>query len=233
MEAVEFESALARGISGRRRERKPAKAIVGTVAALAVVLCMALATLGSSQAVLLIESKSSVAVYMGTYDGVKNVLFIQVATPDDLVAVKTPVGGHLSELASVSYKLFVSQTGGSGAVEPYVVIKLTGARSLICQPTDSYSPDGWSLPYLEWQTRDVAANGMWTLRPVVGLPVLMPLQDWIATLGDPHVISVTIIAGHWQTMTPVQLYMGDFGINGVQIGLANAKRSTDTTGALA
>lgn len=229
---MRFESRLARRIVERKTGRKPLRACLAAAGALVVVLGMALASIGASQAVILVGSKTSVVQFMGTFDGVPNVVMIQVSSSQDLVVIKTPLQGHLSDLGSVSYQLLVSQTGGGGPLEPYVVIKLTGARSLICQPTDSYSPGGWSLPYLEWQLRDVVAGGLWTVRPASGLSLLAPLQSWITILEDPQIISLSVVAGHWQTPSPFQCDFGDLSVNGASIGIANAKRSTGTVSEL-
>lgn len=223
---MEFESRLAKRIVERKNGRTPLKACLVAIGALVIVLTLASAGIGSSQGVIMVSSKTSLAEFLGTFDGVQNVVAIQVSTSQDLVAIKTPLKGHLSDLDSISYKLFVSQTGGDGPHEPFVVIKLTGARSLICQPTDSYTVGGWSLPFLEWQSRDVVSGGLWTLRPASGLPLLAPLSTWVTNLGDPQVVGLTVSAGHWQTPAPFECDLGDLSVNGASIGIANAKRTT-------
>ena len=223
---MEFESRLAKRIVERKNGRTPLRAGLVAFGALAIVLTLASAGIGSSQGVIMVSSKTSLAEFLGTFDGVQNVIMIEVSTSQDLVAIKTPLKGHLSGLDAISYKLFVSQTGGDGPHEPFVVIKLTAARSLICQPTDSYAAGGWSLPFLEWQLRDVVAGGLWTLKPSSGLPLLAPLTTWIANLGDPQVVGLSVVAGHWQTPNPFECDLGDLSVNGVSIGIANAKRTT-------
>ncbi len=231
LEGVRFESTLASRLAGRGKRRNwigPRGGALAAAATLAIVVCMASASIGASQAVILVGSKTSVAEFVGTLDGVKEVVEIQVTSTDDLVVIKTPLKGRLSDVLSISYMLFISQTGGDGQLEPFATIKLTAARSLVCNPVDSYASAGWSLPLLEWQSRELVSGGLWTLKPAVGLPLLMPLADWIDILQDPQVVSLSIAAGHWQTPSSFECMLGDLSVNGSLIGIANAKRSTST-----
>lgn len=227
--AMGFESTLARRIHEGKRSGKTWKAYGSVVGAVLVVLTLAASTQAAPKAVIQLGGGSSVAKYLGPFDGHENVLMLGATTSDDWVLVKLPFKGRLSGLVSISFSEFIVQTGGL-EVEPYIVLKLTEGRYLICHPESSYSLNGWSLPYFSWQMRDAASHGRWQIAPVDTRSMLAPLDSWVWLIGDVEVLSITVAIGGWDIENPYQCYIGDLTVNGKKIDLANAGRTLSPNG---
>lgn len=224
MIALEFESRLAGRIVHRNGGRKGWLAILGALFAVFLVLNVTAGSMAGSNAVIQLGSKSSVARYLGQFDGKANVMMLGAVTTIDWICIKVPFKGRLSDLRSISFSEFVAQSGGAEAFEPYVVLRLTEGRSLICDPVASYSNGTWDLPLLEWQLRDAANKGAWTFTAPDARTTTAPLITWIRTMGDTNVLSVCLLIGHWDISSPYQCYVGDLTVNDRRIDLSNAAR---------
>jgi hypothetical protein len=222
---LKFESALAVRIISRKDDKKKLKSVVSFVAIVIIVLTLTSSTMATPQAVIQLGSKNSIAKYMGQFDGKANVVMMGAISVQDWISIKVPFKGHLSDVESITYSAFISQTGGNDSLEPYVVLKMTEGRYLVCYPEDSYSSGLWSLPYYSWQVRDTVSHGKWVIAPAKTESLVMTFADWVSYIGDYEVISVTIHIGGWDISNPYQCYLGDLAINGRSIDIANAGRS--------
>ena len=222
---MRFESSLATKIATRKDDRRTLKGIASFVGIVFIVLTLTSSTMATPQAVIQLGSKNSFAKCMGHFDGKANVVMLCAMSVQDWVSIKVPFKGHLSDIDSISFSDFISQTGGSDNLEPYVVLKLTQGKNLVCYPENSYSADLWSLPYFAWQMRDTVSHGKWVMAPVETESLVLSLGGWVSILGDEEVISVSINIGGWDMTNPYQCYLGDLSINGKYIGIANAGRS--------
>lgn len=225
---AKFESRLATRIASRKNDRKTLKSVASFVGIVFIVLTLTSSTMATPQGVIQLGSKNSLAKYMGQFDGKANVLMLGATSVEDWVSIKLPIKGHISDIESISFSVFISQTGGSDNLEPYVVLKLPEGKYLICYPSNSYPAGLWSLPYFSWQTRDVVSNGLWVIAPVKTSSMLLPLETWDQVVGGYDVISVSILIGGWDIAGPYQCYLGDLSIDGRSIDIANAGRSTGT-----
>ncbi len=223
---MKFESRLATRINAGNDDRKALKSVATLAVIVFIVLTLTSSTMATPQAVIQLGSKNSLAQYMGQFDGKANVVMLGALSAEDRVSIKVPFKGHLSDIESISYTAFVSQTGGSDGLEPFVVLKLTQGKYLVCSPQDSYSAGLWSLPYFSWQIRDTVSHGKWVIAPAESASLMLPLESWVSIIGDEDVISVSINIGGWDISIPYQCYLGDLSINGKCIGIANAGRST-------
>lgn len=221
---VKFESRLAARIAARKDDKKTLKSVVSFVGIVFIVLTLTSSTMATPQAVIQLGSKNSVAKYMGQFDGKANVVMLGAISVQDWVSIKVPFKGHLSDIESISYSAFISQTGGSDNLEPYVVIKMPEGKYLVCYPGDSYSAGLWSLPYFTWQVRDTVSHGKWVIAPAKTESLVLPFGFWASMIGDCDVLSVSIHLGGWDIANPYQCYLGDFAINGKAIDVANAGR---------
>jgi hypothetical protein len=224
-DALNFESRLATRIASRQHDRKTLKSVASFVGIVFIVLTLTSSTMATPQAVIQLGSKNSFAKYMGQFDGKANVVMLGAISVQDWVSIKVPFKGHLSNIESISYSDFISQTGGSDNLEPYVVLKMPEGKYLVCYPEDSYSAGLWSLPYFTWQMRDTVSHGKWVIAPVKTESLVLSLENWVSILGDDEVISVSIHIGGWDIANPYQCYLGDLSINGKFIDIANAGRS--------
>ena len=221
---MKFESTLAGRIAHGNSGYKGWIAVLGALFAVFLVLNVTSGSIAGQQAVIQLGSKSSVARYLGQFDGRSNVMMLGATSSIDWICVKTPFKGHLSDVRSVAFSEFVIQTGGLEALEPYIVIKLTEGRSLICNPVSSYSNGTWDLPLLEWQQRDAASKGAWTYAAPDAKSTTAPLIAWIREMGDANVLSVNVYIGQWSISSPYQCYVGDLAVNDNKIDLSNAAK---------
>ena len=221
---MKFESTLAGRIAQRKGGYKGWLAILGAVFAVFLVLNVTSGSIAGQHAVIQLGSKSSVARYLGQFDGKSNVMMLGATSSLDWICVKVPFKGHLSDVRSVSFSEFVAQAGGIEALEPYIVLKLTEGRSLICNPVSSYSDGTWDLPLLEWQLRDAASKGTWIYAAPDAKSTTAPLITWIRTMGDANVLSVNMYIGQWNLSSPYQCYIGELRVNDNKIDLSNAAR---------
>ncbi len=221
---MKFESRLAERIHERKGTGRPWKPYAAFAGIVFIVFTLTASSLAGSQAVVHLGTQSSVAKYMGQFEGAANVVMIGLSGPGDWVSVKIPFRGGLSDLQSISFSLFVVQTGGDQPLEPYVVLRLPEGKSLLCKPQDSYSTSNWSVPYLSWQSRDLVAFGKWTVAPAPTQSLLAPLDTWTGILDDAQVISVMVCVGPWDIADHYQCYLGDLAVNGKLADLANAGR---------
>ena len=189
-----------------------------------LVLNVTSGSIAGEHAVIQIGSKSSVARYLGQFDGKSNVLMLGAISASDWICVKIPFKGELSEIRSIAYSEFVAQTGGQEALEPYIVLKLTEGRTLICNPVNSYSNGTWDLPLMEWQLRDTASKGIWTYSTADAKSSTAPLITWIRMMGDVNALSVNLYIGRWNISSPFQCYVGDLAINGFVVDFSNCAR---------
>lgn len=220
-----FESRLAKRISSRRDTKRGWKTYASFVGVIFIVITLTSSTLAVPQATVHTGTKTSVAKYLGQFDCGSNVLMLGALTPSDWICIKVPFKGRLSDLQSISFSEFVSQTGGVQA-EPFVVLKLQRGMFLVCHPELSYVTGEWSLPYFSWQSRDTVANGKWNMAPVSESTDLNTLQFWTGALGNVEVVMISIFVGMWELTSPYQCYLGDYAINGKLIDLANSKRTS-------
>ncbi|MGQ9588573.1 MAG: hypothetical protein ACUVT7_09385 [Thermoplasmata archaeon] len=123
-----------------------------------LVLTVNSSSLAAPSATIHVGSQSSVAKYMGQFDGNSNVMMLGASSVQDWVCIKVPFKGGLADIRSISFSDFIAQTGG-GSFEPYVVLKLTEGKYLICHPQYSYADGTWSLPEFTWGDRDTVAKG--------------------------------------------------------------------------
>jgi len=221
---LKFESKLAGRIVQRKNGHKGWFAIFGAVFAVFLVLNVTSGSIAGDHAVIQLGSKSSVARYLGQFDGKSNVIMLGAISSLDWVCVKIPFKGHLSDVKSIAFSEFVAQSGGLEALEPFVVIKLTEGRSLACDPVSSYPRGVWDLPLLEWQLRDTVSKGSWIYATPDSKSASAPLGTWIGTIGDPNVLGISLLMGHWNISSTYQCYIGDLAVNGNLVGLSNAAR---------
>jgi len=221
---LKFESRLAGRIADRRNDYKGWLAIVGALFAVFLVLNVSSGSIAGNQAVVQLGSKSSVARYLGQFDGKTNVMMIGTMCSVDWICVKVPFKGHLSDVNSIAFSEFVALAGGPEAFEPYVVLRLTEGRSLVCNPVSSYTNGTWDLPLLEWQARDAATKGTWIYTTPETKSTTAPLVTWIRTMGDSNILSVDILVGRWSISSPYQCYIGDLTINDNKIDISNSAR---------
>lgn len=224
-DALNFESRLATRIVARKDDKRTLKSVASFVGIVFIVLTLTSSTMATPQAVIQLGSKNSFAKYMGQFDGKANVVMLGAISVQDWVSIKVPFKGHLSDIESISYSDFISQTGGSDNLEPYVVLKMPEGKYLVCYPEDSYSAGLWSLPYFTWQMRDTVSHGKWVIAPAKTESLVMPFETWASMIGDYEVISISIHIGGWDIANPYQCYLGDLSINGKFIDIANAGRS--------
>lgn len=222
--ALEFESRLARKIVRGDRSNKGWPACLGVVLAIFLVINFVSGSLGASNAVIHIGTKNSVAKYMGQFDGKANVLMLGTISAEDWICVKVPFKGRLSDVVSISFSDFIYRPGGDDPLEPYVVIRMSEGRNLVCHPPSSYGSEDWYLPVSEWQPRDTVAKGKWSAAPVEEGSPVMTFREWQNSLGNANVLSVSVYVGAWETASSYVCYVGDLTINGQSIGLSNAAR---------
>jgi hypothetical protein len=222
--ALEFESRLARRIVGRHQRNKVLLTYAGAAVAIFLVVNFTTGSLGAPHAVIQIGSHNSIAKYLGQYDGRPGVLMLGVQSAEDWVCVKLPFKGRLADVSSISFSEFVDSPGGMDSLEPYVVIRMSEGRTLVCHPSDSYVSGEWWLPLSEWQFRDMAVKGRWTLAPVGADSTVMTLSDWQVTLGTANVMSINLYTGSWDISSPFISYIGDLAINGNHVSLSNLGR---------
>jgi hypothetical protein len=227
--ALEFESRLARRVARRDRNIKGWSAYLGTAAAVFLVINFTAGSLGATHAVIHVGTQDSVAKYLGQYDGKTNVVMLGTLSVDDWVCVKVPFKGRLSDIQSISFSLFISRPGGEIPLEPFVVIRMTEGRNLVCHPPLSYESGDWTLPVSEWQLREVVAKGKWAASPDDASST-MAFGEWQAALGNANVLSVNLYVGAWETSAPYVCYVGDLSINGHSIALSNAGRCAGSNG---
>ncbi len=228
-DALRFESRLATRIAARKNDSKTLKSVASFVGIVFIVLTLTSSSMATPQAVIQLGSKNSLALYMGQFDGKANVVMMGAISVEDWVSIKVPFKGHISDIESISYSDFISQTGGCDDLEPYVVLKLPEGKYLVCYPANSYSAGVWSLPYFAWQVRDTVSHGKWTIAPVETQSLELPLESWVSIIGDYEVISVSIHIGGWDITCPYQCYLGDLSINGKPLGIANAGRTAGSS----
>jgi len=220
---MEFQSGLARKIASKKKGKiKAWSTYLGLIFVVFIVLTLTSSTTAAPSVVIHIGTQSSFAKYLGNYEYSSDVLQIGVKSPTDWVCIKVQFNAKLSELSSISFSDSILQTGGL-VVEPFVVIKLTEGKTLVCNPCNSYDL-GWSLPWSEWQYRDTVSKGRWTVAPVETKSLLQPLESWMNIFGDRQVTNIYIYFGTWTISSPFECYIGDFAVNGVHIDIANAKR---------
>lgn len=227
-----FESTLARRIAQKKGDCRVWVSILGTVFVVFLIVNLTASSMAESHAVIQIGSKSSVARYLGQFDGKSNVLMLGATSAIDWICVKIPFKGKLSEVKSIAFSEFVAQTGGQETLEPYIVLKLTEGRTLICNPVTSYSNGTWDLPLMEWQLRDAASKGMWTYATADAKSSTAPLITWIRMMGDMNALSVNLYIGRWNISSPFQCYVGDLAINGIGIDFSNSAKCCGTLGDL-
>jgi hypothetical protein len=181
-------------------------------------------SLGAPHAVVQIGSHDSIAKYLGQYDGKTCVMMLGVQSLDDWVCVRLPFKGRLTDVGSISYSEFVDSAGGADSLEPYVVIRMSEGRNLVCHPSDSYASGEWRLPLSEWQSRDMVGMGKWSLAPVGPDSVLLSLSAWKANLGGANILSINLYTGAWDLSSPFISYIGDLEVNGDRVCLSNIGR---------
>lgn len=196
-----------------------------------LVLTVNSSSLAAPSAAVHLGSQNSVAKYMGQFDGNSNVMMLGASTAQDWVCIKTPFKGRLSDIQSISFSDFIAQTGG-GSYEPYVVLRLTEGKHLICHPEYSYADGTWSPPEFTWGNRDTVANGKWVFAPVETQSMIVPLATWVGWLGDREVLSIAVYIGSWEISQPFQCYVGNFVVNGELMDIANAKRFANSNSEL-
>jgi len=221
--ALKFESRLADKIVSRKKARRPWTTIAGLVSIVFLVLTVNSSSLAAPSATIHIGSQSSVARYMGQFDGNSNVMLLGASSLQDWVCVKTPFKGRLADIQSISFSDFIAQNGG-GSYEPYIVLKLTEGKYLICHPEYSYADGIWTLPEFTWGHRDTVSNGKWILAPVETRSMIVPLATWVGMIGNREVVSIAAYIGSWDISQPFECFLGNFEVNGELIDIANAKR---------
>ena len=220
---MEFQSGLAKRIASKKKGKVKAwSTYLGLIFVVFIVLTLTSSTTAAPSVVIRIGTQSSFAKYLGNYEYSSDVLQVGIKSQTDWVYIKVQFNGKLSEITSISFSDNILQSGGL-VVEPYVVIKLTEGKTLVCNPCNSYDL-GWSLPWSEWQSRDTVSKGRWTVAPVETKSLLQPLESWMNIFGDRQVTNIYIYVGTWTISSPFQCYIGDFAVNGVHIDIANAKR---------
>jgi len=227
--ALEFESELARRIVRRDRDVKGWSACVGAVLAVVLVVNFTSGSLAAPRAVVHVGTHDAIAQYMGQYDSKSSVMMLSLQSAEDWVCIKVPFKGSLSDLTKVSFSEFVSSTGGEDSPEPYVVIRMTEGRNLVCHPSDSYAGGDWWLPLSEWQLRDTVAKGMWMLAPTTADSPRLQLAEWQTSLGSANVLSINLYVGCWNISYPYISYVGDLVVNSDFVGLSNIGRCTGSS----
>ena len=222
--ALKFESTLAIRIVDRKSNCRSLMAVVGALFAVFLVLNFTSGSMAGDQAVIQLGSKSSVARYLGQFDGRANVMMLGAMSSIDWICIQIPFKGHLSDVKSIAYSEFIAQVGGEEALEPYLVLRLTEGRSLVCNPVSSYSNGTWNLPLLEWQTRDAATKGTWTFSNSEAKSTATPLTTWVRAIGDANVLSINLFIGRWSISFPYQCYVADLSVNDKRIDISNAAR---------
>jgi len=222
---MRFESKLAERIHAKKGAGGSWKTYGAFVGIVFIVLTLTASSLAGSQAVVHVGTQDSMAKYLGQFDGVPNVVLIGLSGADDWVSLKVPFKGGLSDLESISFSLFIAQTGGEVQLEPYVVLRFAEGKSLVCKPEDSYATSNWSQPYMNWQWRDVVGYGKWSAAPEA-TQSLAPLDTWSGIIGDRQILSIFVFVGKWTITDPYQVYVGDLAVNGKLVDLANAGRVT-------
>ncbi len=222
--ALEFESRLAGRIVGRHQRNKVWIAYAGAAVAIFLVVNFTSGSIGAPHAVIQIGSHNSIAKYLGQYEGRSSVLMLGVQSVEDWVCVKLPFKGRMADVSSISFSEFVDTAEGMDSTEPYVVIRMSEGRNLVCHPSDSYASGEWWLPLSEWQFRDMAVKGKWSLAPAGADSTLMTLSAWQVTLGSANVISINLYMGSWDIHSPFISYIGDLAVNGDRVCLSNLGR---------
>lgn len=222
-----FESRLAERIASKKASRSPRKTYSIMVGVVLIVLTLTSATTAVPQSVIHVGTNDSVARYIGAFDGKSNVIMVDLTCSDDWVSIKVPFKGRISDLESISFSDNITQSGGTQH-EPFVVLRLSEGRSLICFPESSYAGGVWSFQTMIWQSRDAVTQGKWVVAPVETESMLAPLTMWEMMIGDKSVISVSIVVGGWDISEQYQCNLADFSINGIMMDLANAARKTGT-----
>ena len=226
MDAMRFESRLAERVAARRDTGRPWKVYASFVGVVFIVLTLTASSMAVPQAVVRIGSQDTVAKYLGGFDGRANVMMLGVSGVDDWICIKVPFKGHLTDLVSISFSEFVTQTGGEGQLGPYVVLRLPEGRSLTSHLAAVPFSDAWNASYFTWQTRNPVADDAWTVVPAGTQTLPASFDTWPAMIGDLDVLSIHIIVGGWDISTPYQCYLGDLSVNGKQVDLANSGRLT-------
>lgn len=226
-----FESGLAARVARKQGQSWPWKRIGSVALIVFIVLTLTASTTASSQAVIQLSHNNSYAKYMGLFDGKANTVMVGTVSIDGWVVLKLPFKGYVSDLRSISFSEFISQTGGTDlCLEPYVVLKLPRGNSLVCYPGECYANGEWTLPYFNWQLRDTVAKGQWVDPSAEYKVSTMSLDSWADALGDPSVIQILIVIGGWDISKPYKVYLGDVSVNGDLIDLANAKKTRSGSG---
>jgi len=225
-ERARFESKLARRIGGSRG--RPGWTVYsGVIATLLLLLALNASSVAAPHTVIKIGSQTSVAKYLGTFEGKSQVLMLGIGSPEDWVCIKIPFKGRLSELKSISFSDSILQTTDN-SLEPYVVLKLSENRFLASHPHYSYSTAVGTIPFGEWQFRDLVSDGKWAVAEAGVQSLIVPLSSWINMIGDRYVLGIGLYIGPWQIPGPFQCYVGDIAVNGVPIDISNAARATGT-----
>jgi hypothetical protein len=227
MKAMGFESKLAERVASKKASRNLRKTYASLVGIVFIVLTLTSSTTAVPQSVIHVGTNDSVAKYLGPFEGRSNVIMVSVSSIDDWVCLKVPFKGRISDLKSISFSDSIAQSGGA-QLEPYVVLKLSEGKSLICCPESSYAAGVWSFQTMTWQSRDAVTQGKWVVSPVKTESLLAPLTMWMMMIGDRSVISVSIYIGGWDISKQYQCYLGDFSINGIMIDFANMARKAGT-----
>jgi hypothetical protein len=228
MKAMGYESRLKERVMSRRTSGNLRKTYASIVGIVFIVLTLVSSTTAVPQTVIHVGTNDSVAMYLGPFEGKSNVVIVGVSSINDWVCIKVPFKGKISDLKSIVFSDYIAQSGGA-QFEPYVVLKLSEGKSLICYPESSYSSGGWSYQTMTWLSRDAATQGKWVVAPVKTESMLAPLTLWTMMIGDRSVISVSIYVGGWDISEQYKCYLGDFAINGITIDFANMARKAGTT----
>jgi hypothetical protein len=226
--ALRFESRLAESVASKKAPRTIRKTYAILVGIVFIFLTLTSSATAVPQSVIHVGTNDSLARYVGLFEDKSNVVTVGVFSVDDWVCIKVPFKGRISDIKSISFSSFITQSGDAQH-EPYVMLKLPEGKSLICHPESSYSGGEWSFQTMTWQSRDVVAQGKWVVAPVKTESMLAPLSMWLTMIGDRSVISVSVYVGCWDIAGEYQCYLGDFSINGIVIDFANMARKAGTT----
>jgi hypothetical protein len=228
MKTMRLESETAERVASKMASSNLRRTYASLVGIVFIVLTLTSSTTAVPQSVIHVGTNDSAARYIGPFESRSNVIMIGVSSIDDWVCVKVPFKGRISDLKSIGFSDFIAQSGGA-QLEPYVVLKLSEGKSLVCRAESSYASGVWSFQTMTWQSRDAVTQGKWVVAPVKTESMLAPLTMWTMMIGDRSVISVSIYVGGWDISGQYRCYLGDLSINGIMIDFANMARKAETT----
>ena len=226
-EQGQFASILARKMNHRGRSPRGWSCYAGLVGTLVILVAMDFSAFAAPHAVIKLGSRESVVETLGTYEGRSDVLFVEVSSSSDWVCIRLPFKGKMSELKSIHYSVLPPGDATGQQREPYILLKLTESKALVCRP--QYSSSGtWSFVARQWQERDAAHDGLWVIADSGVVSLVRPLPAWIDIISDRCAVAISICIGPWDISEPSPWYLGDVSVNGVPMDLSNAARAPGT-----